>query len=848
MRAGFVKRSPLPVVVIGFAAIALALAPGCADALRWPLRGGGAVLWRVGSTRNPPVTPVRGRDGDLVLLNSALAVLVASDGGDPRRRQREGSIVGALTAAAEGGELEELRPILRSEGSAIALEVTRVRAEKRDGVPSIVIRSRSRSLRLEVTTRVSPTPTGPTAIIETAVENTGDAPVPAFQIGDRVSWPGGPTFAPGTGFAAELGKARAPWIGRRGRSASYALAFAEGEAAVEFEAEPHGSLGAAALSEPKPLAAGAWRTWRRTLVVAPGGLDRAAREAWTVLGVPLGEIRGVLSPAPAWATIDVSREDGTAELIAEAAADGSFGLFVPAGGYQVVAQTPGGLDRVPAEVAAGAAAVVALTPPTPGVLRFLVTGAGGEPLPARLVLRGVEPTNDPRLGPRHSARGAENVVYAARGEGAVELPVGRYRVTATHGLEFSIATEEVAVAEGKGAMLRASLRREFDPGQWVTAEFHLHAEPSFDSSVSLQDRVTSLLAEGIGFAAATDHNVVTDYGPTIADLGATALLGSARGVEVTTASPNWGHFNAWPWPAGEPAPPFAGMTPGGIFAAIRAAAPGALIQVNHPRMDQHRIGYFTLGGLDTASGAAATPDYSPDFDVVEVWNGMDNNDPEVTGRNVAEWFELLNLGRRYTATGNSDSHALIHQWAGYPRNWVRTGAGGAPSPAAMAEAVRAGRVQVSSGPFIALKVGGGEPGDLVAATGGRVQVDVEVLAAAWIDTDTVEIWANGELAAESALTAGDAGARRGRLSLRLPVPRDSWIAAVVRGDAPLTEVLPWTRLTPFAFTNPVFVDADGDGRFTAPNARDTMVAPDPPDSGLEQTGATAGIAVSCPAR
>ena len=36
-----------------------------------------------------------------------------------------------------------------------------------------------------------------------------------------------------------------------------------------------------------------------------------------------------------------------------------------------------------------------------------------------------------------------------------------------------------------------------------------------------------------------------------------------------------------------------------------------------------------------------------------------------------EWFELINAGRRYTAVGNSDSHRLVYQWAGYPRTYVR---------------------------------------------------------------------------------------------------------------------------------------------------------------------------------
>jgi hypothetical protein len=499
------------------------------------------------------------------------------------------------------------------------------------------------------------------------------------------------------------------------------------------------------------------------------------------------------------------------------------------GPYDVAARTPGGEDRVPVVVAADKVAVAALTPPTPGILRFRVTDARGTPIPARLVFRGVSSTRDPKLGPRWSARGADNIVYTASGDGAVELPIGKYVVTTMHGLEYSIANEEVAVAEGKGAMLRAELRRELDSPGWTAAEFHLHAEPSPDSSVSLPDRVTSLLTEDLGFAAATDHNAVTDYGPAIAELGASAALGSARGVEVTTEDPQWGHFNVWPFPEGKPIPPFAGQTPRALFAAIRAAAPGAILQVNHPRMMEYNIGYFGIAGLDAKTGVAADPEYSPDFDTVEVWNGMNNNDMAATLRNVTEWFDLLNLGLRYTATGDSDSHVLVYQWAGYPRNYVRVDdTGGPPSPEAMAAAVRAGRVQVTCGPFISLAVGGGAPGDLVPTSGGKIQVDVEVRAASWVDVDTVELWVNGELAAEGALGAAGTGALRGRLSLRLPIQNDAWVVAIVRGDRPMTEVLPFTKLQPFAFTNPVFVDADGDGRFTASRAGG---AEEPADAG-----------------
>jgi len=843
------NRRAFSLAIACLAALAIAalaaLGPGCSGSLRRPLSGGGAVLWRIGETKNPPITPVKGRDGDFAIMSSSLALIVAGDADDPRLKHRQGSIVGAVTSAALGGELEELRSVVRAKGAEVALEVTRVRAEKRNGAPVVVIRARNEALRIEVTTRISLSPDGPLATLETEVANTGDAPVAALQIGDRVSWPDGFTFAPGRGFASEAGTAEAAWIGRRGRDASYALVFPSEVPVVEFEFEPHGPLGALTFTKPAPLPAGAKRVWRRSLAVVSGGLEGAAREAWTALGVELGEIRGVLSPTPAWGSIEVRRKGGgEPELVADAAPDGSFDVRIPAGSYEVVARTPGGEDRVPLDVAVGKVAVAALTPPTPGVLRFHLTDARGRPIPARLVLRGVSPTADPRLGPRHVARGAENVVYTASGEGAIELPIGKYQVTATHGLEHSIATEAVAVSEGKGAVLRASLKREFESPGWTAADFHLHAEPSFDSSVSLPDRVTSLLAENVEFAAATDHNVVTDYGPAISELGAAEVLGSARGVEVTTDDPQWGHFNVWPFPAGKPIPPFAGQTPRALFAAIRAAAPGAILQVNHPQMMKYNIGYFGLCGLDPKTGVAKDPEYSPDFDALEVWNGIDNNDMAVTRRNVTDWFDLLNRGHRYTATGNTDAHVLVYQWAGYPRSYVRVDDGkGVPTPEAIAAAVRAGRVQVTSGPFISLEVGGGAPGDLVSAADGKIQVDVEVRAASWIDADTVEVWINGELAAEGALSvAGKAGAVRGRLSLRLPVQRDVWVAAIARGDKPMTDVLPYTGLAPFAFTNPVFVDVDGDGRFTALNAPGDEAGQDAgvsPEGAPEDAGAAA---------
>jgi hypothetical protein len=139
---------------------------------------------------------------------------------------------------------------------------------------------------------------------------------------------------------------------------------------------------------------------------------------------------------------------------------------------------------------------------------------------ARLVVRGLPPTVNPDLGPHHLAAGAANVACTPNGVGSLELPPGRYSVLATHGPEFDVAEEVVEVSGTGGAMLRLRLSRVVDTSGWVAADLHLHADPSGDSEVSLPDRVTSLLAEGIELAVATDHNHVTDYAPAVRKLGA----------------------------------------------------------------------------------------------------------------------------------------------------------------------------------------------------------------------------------------------------------------------------------------------------------------------------------------
>jgi hypothetical protein len=520
----------------------------------------------------------------------------------------------------------------------------------------------------------------------------------------------------------------------------------------------------------------------------------------------------VLRPAQSWATISARHPDGRTVLTVPAERDGSFELPLPVGDYRFVLSAPGGEDAELGRVTDGGTLLLNLVPPRPGTLSYLITDERELPMAGRLVVRGVPPTKDPDLVPGTNESGSRNMLYSLTGSGAIELPAGRYDVLATHGPEYSMPRQELELNADLGATFRGVLTRSVDTSGWLAADFHLHASPSKDSNVSLNDRVLTLAAEGIELAVPTDHNHVTDYSETITTQRLEGRLATMSGVEITTLG--WGHFNAYPYPRSVDVPPTHETSPLEIFGVVRARAPQAVLQVNHPRMPG--VGYFNRGELNTKTGVAESPEFSFGFDALEVSNGFDLEDPKVLERNLREWFELLNVGHRYTAVGNSDSHRVVFQWAGWPRTYVRV-----PDqdlsrvqPAEVARAVTGGHALVSCGIFVLPTANGSAgPGDTVQ--GSRVSLAVSVSAPEWVDVSRVEIYANGAKLEER---TRDVAMRKSvwNLSVDLELKVDTWIVVLARGDKFMNDALPGKWIKPFGFANPILVDADADGNFVTP--------------------------------
>ncbi len=349
----------------------------------------------------------------------------------------------------------------------------------------------------------------------------------------------------------------------------------------------------------------------------------------------------------------------------------------------------------------------------------------------------------------------------------------------------------------------------------------------------MDERIISIIGEGVEFAVATDHNHHTDYQPTINELGGNDFITAITGNEVSTPV---GHFNAFPLePAAAPIEHRIGDARA-IFTMIRQQTNPfgitPVIQLNHPRWGS--IDYFGRTRLDPVTAASANAEFSYDFDTIEVLNenaawGYRNAEtggsvPTGSSRHsvLEDWFNLLNRGHRYAAVGNSDSHHVEQEIAGVPRNYLpsTTDDAGAIDAREVAQNLRQRRVFTTTGPFVEFRVNDLPMGSTIRARDRTVTVAIRIQAASWIDVDRVKLIFNGDVIDERPVPAGRE-VERFNTQIDLTLPHDGWLALLVEGDEPMAPIFPDTArpILPIAIANPVWIDVDGDGAWTSPVER-----------------------------
>lgn len=403
--------------------------------------------------------------------------------------------------------------------------------------------------------------------------------------------------------------------------------------------------------------------------------------------------------------------------------------------------------------------------------------------------------------------------FVVTGPATRALPAGRYRVTASRGMEHSAVTEEVTIVADGEARFEPSLERVVATPGYVATDFHLHTELSTDSSHPVDDAVRQMAAEGLELVAGTDHDFITDLDAVATRVGVRDWLVAVAGEEVSTV--RLGHYGGYPLRrdearAGANAVPWFGLSPAQIARALRERGDDVVVQVNHPRLrgsgvfDQLRLDATTglTHGDPAALGLPPGTDLSPlDFDSVEVWNGYTRGDNE---RTFADWLALRAAGRRFVMVGNSDSHRPDKP-PGAPRSFVRVedDGRGRVTWEAVRAGLRSGDVSVGAGLFVeAVTEEGVRPGGRATPRGGRVNLRVRVQAPPWADCTRIRVYRGTETVFDRAVTTPSDRALR--FDELVPVEVSAATFLVVRADG-MRSASPIFDFAPFGVTNPIDV-------------------------------------------
>jgi len=523
------------------------------------------------------------------------------------------------------------------------------------------------------------------------------------------------------------------------------------------------------------------------------------------------------------ARVHVLRDDGSYVTSALTDEEGRYRAGLAPGDYRVSAVLEGYEPRVDVPLVMGSGdQTLDLTLPPPATLRYTVTDDASNPIPAKIIIfpETAPPPLPDSFGAARYPQGAVRYIFETDGAGEILLPAGGYRVHGSRGFWYDTDEETIEASEGEVVSLDLVLPDVVDRTGYLCGDFHHHGINSPDSSIPPEVTVSANAAEGLDIIVSTDHDWITDHRPVVEALGLGGFVKAFTGQEITTFE--YGHINAYPVTVriGERnngAVEHFYMTPQEVFSNALSDPLGPVLQLNHPRATGAG-GYLSAVQFDPLTCRIGDPeDWSDLWSVVEVFNSGDFRGHEED--DVPDWFGLLSCGYRVPATGTSDSHNCYGDELGYNRTCPYFGHN---DPSLVTEDDLTGallglNVLVSGGAFITVHAGGATMGDVASAPGGDADLDIVVQAAEWIGLDRMRIFVNGLEVLTVVLdeTTRDPLDPVVRFRSSVPVSTgggDGWAVVEVEGDARMDPVSEGDR--PWAVTNPIFLDADGDGAIT----------------------------------
>lgn len=752
-------------------------------------------------TEAPPLSglEVQGISGDWMLQNERLAVVIQGLGNQTGFALTGGNLVDAAPAGGRdllGGTFLFLHDRFGRQAVYTSLE-----QDESDtvGVTLLARGHDSEDHHLELETRYVLRPGWDYVEIRTVFRNTGPDSLLDYALGDGIEWGRARSYAPGPGRNLPGTNGTIPYLCGAAEGTAYAWWSPEGD----FTG-PHSPAWSDPVGKTVDILPDSEAEYVRRLTVVSGSVADAVRRVALARGEAtvsgMVTVRGENGGALAGASVEAFDSEGMSRIWGETGADGRVVLALAEGTYDLTIGHPrrGSVVREGVSFSPDHAPEIELSLKDPARLVLRSVDGSGDPCPARWTFEGTGETPSPDLGPLYAADGAGPYVLSATGETRTRVPAGSYRVTASRGPIYEIWQKDVDLSPGKEVTLEAELTRVPVPVGWVSGDFHVHCLKSPDSGVSLPDRARSLVCEGVDWFAATDHDYRTDYTSVLDTLALAASLKVLMSEEITTF--NFGHFNAFPLEADTEAPgrgavPILGTNPERIFTGLRDEG-DVLIQINHPR--SRTSGYFSL----------VEDPLLFDFEMMEIANGRESSIDAVW----ADWMAALRSGRRVVGVGNSDSHFLVGQEVGYPRNYVQVDSAFVGDPDSLVAALRRGRVVAGYGPFIDLTLEGESVGSTVIHREGKLTGHIRVIAPTWIDVSEVAVIVDGEDQIVFKVRERDREVRFDE-DFDVTMHASGFVLVRVTGEESMHPVLTedgnLQPVLPLAFTNPVWVRITG---------------------------------------
>ncbi len=516
---------------------------------------------------------------------------------------------------------------------------------------------------------------------------------------------------------------------------------------------------------------------------------------------------------------------------------------------------------------------ISLYPDLVGGVQTIVKDSSGNVIPARVSVFSSNPLEEVNFGEQEEVeKGSLNYYFLYYGDRKFYLKLGNYSFIVSAGPLYSISVNNVEISTGVDAdgntvvnitpeKVEANLTKVINNGDYVPFDPAVLTNFSYNSNVNGVERVMEALSEHVKVVMTADVNTVADLQDFYTALRARYNNETNNSVDFTendirvitgatiksfypkSSSPEgFGEYLVFPvkrvdglkgFGIGETGdrefatiydtlktkmqidnlycglinPRDNSSLPNGIkrglFQALNIPVPANLDNTYFSRVSEH--------GTGTTNNV---------FSLIEV---LENVKYEDYLKNRQDWFNILNSGEKKLAFGASNWPGATPYFTGSPRTYVYY----PQYETAYVEdeflaQFASGHSFVSTGPFLDVKVGSAIPGDTVSVSSESVDVSINIQAPDWIPVDEVRIIVNGEIVfSETIPQSSNVNRYSKTVNVALP-SNDSYI--VVECGATLNNIangiLPggdfsriYPGVQPLAFTNPVFIDRDGDGKW-----------------------------------